>query len=154
MGVIKAVILLVLGLLLLGGAGFGGWMIYNKYFVEHEESAPKKEEPPPKPPTGFVRMAPFVVPAIGTQKVEQFVTVVVTLEVVLDKVPYVQARQPLVYDRCLSALYAAVDDRSVMTGNLVNIIAVKEKLSAAAAKVVGEGVVQNVLVQVVTQRNL
>ncbi len=154
MGVVKAVILLVFGLLLLGGAGFGGWMIYNKYFVEHEEAAPKKEEPPPKPPTGFVRLAPLVVPAIGAQKVEQFVTVVVTLEVVLEKLPIVQSRQPLVFDRCLTALYAGVDDRSVMNGNLVNIIAVKEKLSAAVAKVVGDGVVQNVLVQVVTQRNL
>ncbi|MCW2237147.1 hypothetical protein [Azospirillum canadense] len=151
---IKAVLLLVVGIALLGGAGYGGWMLYNIYFVPHEGEAPKKEEPPPKPPTAFVRMAPLMVPAIGTQRVEQFVTVVVTLEVVVDKVPLVQAFQPKVFDTLLTTLYGAVDDKSVLTGNLVNIPVVKEKLTKAAAKVVGEGVVLDVLIQVVTQRNL
>lgn len=151
---IKAVLLLVLGIALLGGAGYGGWMLYNIYLAPHEGEQPKKEEPPPKVPTAFVRMAPLVVPAIGSQRVEQFVTVVVTLEVVAEKLPLVQAYQPKVFDTLLTTLYGAVDDKSVLTGNLVNIPAVKEKLAAAAAKVVGDGVVQNVLVQVVTQRNL
>ncbi|WP_448203466.1 hypothetical protein [Azospirillum sp. sgz302134] len=150
---VKVIVVLVLGLLLLGGAGYGGWMLYNIYMVPHDD-APKKEEPPPPVPTAFVRLAPLVVPTIGAQKVEQFVTVVVTLEVVLEKQPLVQAYQPKVFDALLTALYGAVDDKSVMNGNLVNITAVKEKLAAAAAKVVGNGVVQNVLVQVVTQRNL
>ena len=151
---IKAIVLLILGIALLGGAGYGGWMLYNVYFVKHEGEAPKKEEPPPKPPTSFVRMAPLMVPAIGARKVEQFVTVVVTLEVVADKAPLVQANQPRVYDSLLTTLYGAVDDKSVLAGNLVNIPVVKEKLSKAAAKIVGEGVVQDVLIQVVTQRNL
>lgn len=154
----KAIIVLVLGLLLLGGAGFGGWKLYNMYFVKHEEG-PKKEEPPPAPPTGFVRFDPLVVPVIaaareGGDRVTQFITVVVTLEVLLDKVDMTKSYQPKLYDRLLSALYGAVDDKSVMSGALVNIAALKEKLKEAAAKVVGEGVVQNVLVQVVTQRNL
>jgi Flagellar basal body-associated protein len=150
----KAVILLVLGIGLLGGAGYGGWMLYNMYMVPHDGEQPKKEEPPPKVPTSFVRLPPLVVPAIGSHKVDQFVTVVVTLEVVADKVPLVQAYQPKVFDKLLTTLYGAVDDKSVLAGNLVNIPVVKEKLTAAAAKVVGDGVVQNVLIQVVTQRNL
>ena len=151
---VKAVIVLVLGIALLGGAGYGGWMLYNIYLVPHEGEEPKKEEPPPKVPTSFVRMPPLVVPVIGHAKVEQFITIVVTMEVVAEKAPIVQAHQPKMVDAFLTALYGAIDDKSVMAGNLVNIPAVKEKLTATAAKVVGPGMVQDVLVQVVTQRNL
>lgn len=150
---VKALIVLVLGLVLLVGAGVGGWYLYNTYMVPHE-GEPKKEEPPPKPPTAFVRLPPLVVPVIGSKRAEQFVTVVVALEVLLDKQPMVQQHQPILTDRFLTVLYGAIDEKTVMNGALVNIPAVKEKLSQAAAKVVGPGVVQNVLVQAVTQRNL
>lgn len=151
---VKALIVLILGIVLLGGAAAGGWFVYNKYFVPHEEEAPKKEEPPPKPLTGFVRLAPMVVPAIGENRVEQFVTVVVTVEVLLDKQPMAQANTTRLTDAFLTALYGAIADKSVMKGSLINIPAVKNKLVEAGNKVLGTGVVQNVLVQAVTQRNL
>lgn len=151
--VVKALIVLVLGVLLLGGAGFGGWFVYDKYFVVHE-GEPKKEEPPPKPPTAFVRIPPLVVPMIGPSRVEQFVTVVATVEVVLEHQPMVQANQPRLVDALLSALYAGIADKTVVKNGLVSIPAVKEKFIEAARKVVGQAVVQDVLIQAVTQRNL
>lgn len=152
--VVKSLIVLVLGILLLGGAGFGGWYIYSNYLVPQEGAEPKKIEPPPKPPTAFVRLPPLVVPVIGATRVEQFVTVVVTMEVVLEKQPMVQANQARMSDGFLTALYGAVADKSVLNGPLVNIPAVKAKLLEAANKVMGPGVVLDVLVQAVTQRNL
>ncbi|MCG5239166.1 hypothetical protein [Azospirillum doebereinerae] len=151
--VVKALIVLVLGIVLLGGAGFGGWTLYNKYYVQHDET-PKKVEPPPKPPTGFVRLAPLVVPAIGANRVEQFVTVVVTVEVLLEKQPMAQANMTRLTDAFLTAMYGGVADKTVLNGGLINIPAVKDKLVEAGNKVLGAGVVQNVLVQAVTQRNL
>lgn len=152
---VKALIVLVLGILMLGGAGFGGWTLYTKYLALPPEGAePKKVEPPPKPPTGFVRLPPLVVPAIGANRVEQFVTVVVTIEVLLEKQPMAQANQTRLSDAFLTALYGGVADKSVMNGSLVNIPAVKEKLIEAGTKVLGPGVVQDVLVQAITQRNL
>lgn len=152
--VFKALVVLVLGLLLLGGAGFGGWYLYNTYLVPEEGAAKKEEPPPPKPVTGFVRLPPLVVPVIGPNKVEQFVTVVVSMEVVQEKLPIVQANMPRLSDGFLTALYGAVADKSVMKAGLVNIPAVKEKLMESAGKVVGQGIVINVLIQAVTQRNL
>lgn len=151
---VKALIVLVLGILLLGGAGFGGWTLYNKYLVPQEGVEPKKVEPPPKPPTAFVRLPPLVVPGLGANRVEQFVTVVVTIEVLLEKQPLAQANQTRLTDAFLTALYGGVADKSVMKGSLVNIPAVKEKLIEAGTKVLGPGVVLDVLVQAVTQRNL
>jgi flagellar basal body-associated protein FliL len=148
----KALIVLAIGLLLLGGAAFGGWTLYNEYIVKAEEEQPPK--PPPKPPSAFVRVNPVVVPLIGDKRVEQFVTVVVTLEVNADQQPAAQANLPRIGDAFLTTLYGAVDDRSVLRGNVIDIPAVKAKLLEAAGKVLGADIVQNILVQVVVQRNL
>jgi hypothetical protein len=151
----KALFLLLFGLLLLGGAAFGGWTLYNKYMIPPtaEELAKKEAEKPP-PPVAYVRINPIVVPMIGKDKVEQFVTIVATIEVDATKQPQAAANVPRLVDAFISTLYAGVDDKSVMSGPLVSIPALKEKLTAAAAKVLGPDVVQGVLVQVVTQRNL
>lgn len=151
---VKALIVLVLGIVLLGGASFGGWFVYQNYFVERPDAPPKKVEPPPKPPTAFVRLPPLVVPMIGPTRVEQFVTVVVAVEVLLEKQPMVQANQPRLTDAFLTALYGGIADQSILNGPLVNIPAVKAKLVEAAGKVVGKDAVYDVLVQAVTQRNL
>lgn len=151
---VKALIVLVLGIVLLGGASFGGWFVYQKYFTELPDAPPKKVEPPPKPPTAFVRLPPLVVPMIGPSRVEQFVTVVVAVEVLLDKQPLAQANQPRLTDAFLTALYGGIADQSILNGPLVNIPAVKAKLVEAAGKVIGQDAVQDVLVQAVTQRNL
>lgn len=148
----KALIVLAIGLLLLGGAAYGGWTLYNEYIVKKQEEQPPK--PAPKPPSAFVRVSPVVVPVIGAQRVEQFVTVVVTLEVNADQQPMAQANLPRISDAFLRTLYGAADDRSILQGNIVNIPAVKAKLLEAAGKVLGADIVQNVLVQVVVQRNL
>ncbi|WP_148219210.1 hypothetical protein [Azospirillum sp. B510] len=150
---VKALIVLVLGILLLGGASFGGWFVYQKYFANQTDQ-PKKVEPPPKPPTAFVRLPPLVVPMIGPSRVEQFVTVVVAVEVILEKQPIVQANQPRLTDAFLTALYGGVADQSILGGGLINIPAVKAKLLEAAVKTVGKDAVYDVLVQAVTQRNL
>ncbi|ANC91055.1 hypothetical protein A6A40_03585 [Azospirillum humicireducens] len=150
---VKALIVLVLGIVLLGGASFGGWFVYQKYFTEQPDQ-PKKVEPPPKPPTAFVRLPPLVVPMIGPSRVEQFVTVVVAVEVVLEKQPLAQANQPRLTDAFLTALYGGIADQSILNGALVNIPAVKAKLIEAAGKVIGKDAVHDVLVQAVTQRNL
>lgn len=151
----KAIILLLFGLLLLGGAAFGGWTLYNKYMVPPtaEELAKREAEKPP-PPVAYIRMNPIVVPVIGKDKVEQFVTLVTTVEVDAAKLPQAQGHQTQLVDAFITTLYAGVDDKSVMNGPLINIPVVKEKLGAAAAKILGPGVVQGVLIQVVTQRNL
>lgn len=151
----KAIILLLLGLTLLGGAAFGGWTLYNKYMVpKTPEEIAREEAAKPPPPVAYVRLNPIVVPAIGKEKVEQFVTIVATVEVDAAKQPQAQAQVTRLVDAFISTVYAGVDDKTLMSGPLINIPVLKEKLTAAAGRVLGPGVVQGVLVQVVTQRNL
>lgn len=150
----KAIIVLARGVFLLSGAAIGGWVLYHKYIDQVDEAAKEPPPPPPKPPSAFVRMAPVVVPLIGDNKVEQFITIVVAVEVNADQQPLAQANSPRLSDAFLTALYGAVDERTIMRGALIDIPAVKEKLKSAAIKVLGKDMVQDVLVQVVMQRSL
>lgn len=148
----KALIVLAIGLFLLGGAVFGGWTLYKEFILGAENAEPPP--PPPPPPPAFVRMNPIVVPVIGKDRVTQFVTLHVTIQVDIDAQPRTQANQPRLGDVFLTTLYGALDDRSIMRGNLIDIPALKAKLVDAAGKVIGRSVVQDVLIQVVMQRNL
>lgn len=153
----KIVILLIIGLLLLGGAAGGALWLYHQYTVtaDGEEQAPKPPPPPPPPgPPAYIRVSPIVVPMIGANRVQQFITIVATVEIAAAKQPQTVGRQTQLIDAFITTLYGAVDDRSIMMGNIVNIPALKGKLTEAAQKVLGKDVVHDVLVQVVTQRNL
>lgn len=153
----KAIILLFVGLLLLAGAAAGAWWLYQQYWVPPTEETGKPKEPPPPPPPGppaYIRVSPIVVPMIGANRVQQFITVVATVEIEASRQPETAGRQTQIIDAFITTLYAAVDDRSIMAGNIVNIPVLKEKLTVAARKVLGRDVVHDVLVQVVTQRNL
>jgi len=149
---VKAIIVLVIGLALLGGAGYGGWILYNQYFGPQEDAPPPP--PPPPPPTSFIRMTPVVVPMIGDGRVEQFVTFVVSIEVLATEQPRGAQLMPRLRDQFIRDLYDAVDRKSIMRGALVDLAAAKKVMRASAVKVLGEETVRDVLVQVVTQRNL
>ncbi|HYG88296.1 MAG TPA: hypothetical protein VD978_18785 [Azospirillum sp.] len=151
-----SIIQLLFSLLLLGGAGFGGWTLYNTYIAgkHFDEETKKKEAEKPPPPVAYVRLSPIVVPMIGENRAEQFVTVVVTVEVAAAKQFHAQSNVPRLIDAFIATMYGAVNDKSILNGGLVNIPAVKEILTGAANKVLGPGVTQDVLVQVVTQRTL
>lgn len=148
---VKAILVLIIGLILLGGAGYGGWVVYNQYFVEHTEEPPP---PPPPAPTAFIRMTPIVVPLIGRTRVEQFVTFVVTIEVLASEQLYAVARVPIIRDRLLRDLYDAVDRKTIMRGELIDLAKAKKVMIESAGKVLGEATVRDVLLQVVTQREL
>lgn len=155
---VKAIVVLLIGLILLGGAAFGGWTIYQKYFEPPHEEAPPP--PPPLPATAFLRMSSIVVPIIakdpatGRDKVEQFVTFVATVEVVETELVKAQGMKVIIQDRLFRELYGAADERKIMRGNLVDLEEVKKVMKAAAIKVLGPDAVRDVLLQVVTQRHL
>ncbi|MGQ9367258.1 hypothetical protein [Azospirillum sp. ST 5-10] len=150
----KAILVLVFGLALLGGAAYGGWTLYQMYVVGRQAEAEAPPPPPPPPATAYVRMKPVVVPVIGENRVRQFITVAVTVEVFAEKQPVAQANVPRLEDAFITILYEAIDDGSVLKGEIVQIGALKAKLMEAATKALGAEVAHDVLIQVVTQRNL
>ncbi|MBI1206337.1 MAG: hypothetical protein GC191_03490 [Azospirillum sp.] len=153
----KRIIFLLIGLILMGGAGFGAWLAYQTYapmlFGTKEE--PKEEKPPPQKPPKFVRMQPITVPVIGPDRVRQFVTFQIALEVEDEAVAVaLQPQMPRLIDAYITTLYAGLDDGSILKRGLIDVGAVKVRLVRASAKVLGEKLVLDALVQMVIQRDL
>jgi len=148
----KKIILLVLALMVLIGAGVGGYLLFGPK-PEGEEKA--EEAPPPKPtgPPLFVPIGPMIVPVIGEKPVAQNILLVVSLEVYGDATrEMVRQQSPRLVDAFLTALYGGIESGMVMDGQIINVGMVKDKLMKAAEKVLGPDVVHDVLIQAVSQR--
>lgn len=149
----KKIILLVLALMVLIGAGVGGYVLFGP---KHEEVAESDEPQLPVKPTGvptFVSIGPLVLPVIRDKRVEQNILLQVSLEVYGDATrESVRQLTPRLNDAFLRALYGGIEAGDVMQGQLVNVNAIRDKLMAASEEVLGVGVVWDVLIQAVTQR--
>jgi flagellar protein FliL len=150
---IKILVLLLVALIF-GGGGFGaGWFLFANKGEVHEE---KVEEPPPPPPAGppvFVNVGPLTVPVLGAERIDQFVTLMVALELTdMATAENVRAQAPRLTDAFLTTIYGAIASGKVMSGGVLDVAQVKSKLGDASTKVLGKGMVRDVLIQVVNQR--
>ncbi|CAK0754818.1 flagellar FliL protein [uncultured Gammaproteobacteria bacterium] len=152
----KLIIMLVLGLVLLGGAGGGGYYFYTTYYAPKPEGEEKVKEPPkpPEEPIIFVKVQPLVVSLIGTNRVTQIISVVVSVEMPEAKKLDAERKRAFLYDALLSAVYAAIGDGQAMAGEILIPSVLKAKLVVAARRVLGEETVRDVLIQTVLQRKL
>lgn len=149
----KAVIVLLVGLLLLGGAAFGGWTLYKQFILGKEEK-PAEPPPPPKPGTAYVRIPQINVPVIGANRVQQFVSVTVTLQVDDNRQVAIQGIMPRLQNAILTKLYEMAGANKIIQGSLVDIGGIKAGLIEAVNPAIGGPGLQDVLIQAVMQRNL
>ncbi|WP_207478958.1 flagellar basal body-associated FliL family protein [Arenibaculum pallidiluteum] len=151
------ILLVLIVAIVFGGAGFGGGWWYFTIFAPphgHAEVEQKPVEPPPSSTPAFVNIGPLTVPVLGNDKAEQFVTLVVAVEVADVAIgERVRGVAPRLTDAFLTALYGSLGAGQVMQGGgLVDMPQVKAKLMVASRKVLGEGVARDVLIQIVSQR--
>lgn len=150
----KRIILFVVLLALVAGGAFVGYTRFHKAPDAEAAETAKAEEPKAADPV-FVQMHPFVLPVIGDRGPEQVVQMIVTLEVPDNsKAALVKTYLPRLNDAYMQALYGALDRKTVTNGSLIDVNLVKEKLFLATTRVMGDKVVDNVLVQAVSQRRL
>lgn len=153
----KSVVLLVVGVILLLIAGAGGWFVYTKFINPPPEPGKEAEKPkpPPEPPPVYVRIPPIILPVIGSNRVEQQITVVLMLQVAdQEAAGKVQGKMPWVSDTFFTTLYGAIDEGHLLNGSLIDIPALKQRLISTSNKLVGKGVVKEVLIQTILQRRL
>lgn len=148
----KKIILLVLALLVLVGAGVGGYLMFGpKPGQEGEQNEPKRKER--RGPPIFASIGPMIVPILGAKSVEQNIMITVSLEVDDDAArEQVRQQSPRLVDAYVQTLYGGIDKGVVIDGQVLNIPALKSKLQEATDKVLGPGVVHDVLIQSVSQR--
>jgi flagellar protein FliL len=148
------ILVLLLVALIFGGGGFGaGWFLFANQGDKHEE---KVEPPPPPAPTGppvFVNIGPLTVPVLGAERIDQFVTLMVALELSdMITAEAVRAQAPRLTDAFLTTIYGSIASGKVMSGGVLDVPQVKSKLGDAASKVLGKDMVRDVLIQIVNQR--
>lgn len=153
----RKLIIIFVVLLVLGGGGAAAWFFYfSKTMGEQAEDEEEVVEPEPEGPPVYVEFNPMQFPVLGEDGVEQMVTLVIALQVPDDSAgDEVIAMAPRLNDAFMVQLYGALDARTVMLSNgMIDVTSLKVRLVEAADGVLGTGVVQDALVQMISQRQL
>lgn len=157
----KMVILAIAGVLVLGGAGAGGYFFFMKpaqasvgETAEHTE-AKKDGGGHDKGKIAYVELEALILPIIDQKGVTQTVSMVVTIEVADPAaVAKVTEMGPRLKDAYIQEMYGALNKNEALVGGVVQVGPIKERLTAISKKVMGEDMVHDVLLQAVQQRNM
>jgi len=148
----KRALFIVLGLVLLAGAGGGGYY----YFVVHARALADDGGTEARAEAGepiYVEFNPILLPILGDDRVDQFVNIVVALEVTSQAAAdRAIALAPRLNDAYLRALYGTLHTRTAVRNGVVDLQMIKARLVEESNAVLGDGVVRDALVQMVSQR--
>ncbi len=162
----KLAIIGVLALLVLGGGGAGAYFYFaspaeaaggpmdEAAKAEHEakeaEAAALAEVKPE-----YVQMNAMIFPVIGDRGVTQTVSLVVSLEVPdAATAEEIKKLAPRLTDAYIQDMYGALNRKHSMENGTLKIAPLKARLNKVTTRVVGEGKVNDVLLQVVQQRRI
>jgi flagellar FliL protein len=153
----KKLFIAVIGLVLLGGGGFGAYTFFNKPAEATEtkeiESAAEDAKAGEAAPPTFVELKPLVLPLLDQNGVSQIISIVVSLEMdTPEKAAEVELMKPRLTDAYIQGMYGVLSSKSVMEGGVLQVGYIKNRLNTITSKVMGEDKVKDVLLQVVQQR--
>lgn len=160
----RKIIVILMVLLILGGGGAG---VYFYFFQPAEasagaaaEEANKEHEKQAKggghgeaPAAMFVELDPLILPVMDGNGPSQVVSIVVALEVADEETAKtVEAMSPKLKDAYIQDMYGMMNQYAALKGGVVQVGMIKKRLNEITTHVMGENVVQDVLLQVVQQR--
>lgn len=103
----------------------------------------------------YYEMDPLLIPVVNKRGLSQQVSFIVKIEVPYGELEKVSAYGPRLTDAYIQDMYGVLGaGYGLVNGNVLNIPAIKDRLSKVAAHVLGEDMVKGVLLQVVQQRPL
>jgi flagellar FliL protein len=144
----KKIIIIVVALLVLAGGGFAAWYFYFKGGGEAEAPAPEGEHGAGEHAAGaiFIAMEPFIIPVIHEDRVVKHMSLAVKLEVAGPAAEQkVKEFLPYIRDAFLTKLHTALSRNDVNQN--YDASKLKRQLLAECEKVVGPGVVKDVLIE-------
>lgn len=149
--VMKRVMLTILVLLLLLSGGGGA------YYVLQQDGLAEAAEPHDARSAEpvYVEFNPILLPIVGDSRVEQFINIVVALELHdQEAADRAIAMAPRLNDAYLRSLYGTLHSRDVLHNGVVDLPLIKRRLVEESNRVLGTGTVQDALIQMVSQRLL
>jgi flagellar FliL protein len=161
----RMVLIAVVALLMLGGGGAGAYFYFGKQAeasptdggkeVANHDKKDKKKGGGGHGAGGaeFVELDPLVLPIIDGTGVTQVVSLVIALEVEgKEKADEVKKLTPRLKDAYIQDMYGILNKHAAMKGGVVQVGAIKGRLTKITTDVLGEDMVDEVLLQVVQQR--
>lgn len=156
----KMVIMIVAAIAILGGGGAGAYLFFMQpaeaaapEVEEHKKEAKKKDEKGYGSEPVYVELKPLIFPLIDPNGASQVISVVVALEVSDDKAAEkVEKYKPRLKDAYLQDMYGALNRYAAMKGGQLRLNVIKKRLNMASKRVLGDDVINDVLLQVVNQR--
>ena len=138
--------------LLLGGGGFAAWkfLLGGKAGTETPEAA----TPASAGPT-YVALDPFAVPVIRDDRIARQVILTVKLDLrdAAAKAE-VNEKMPLLRDALLTRLHATLARGALQSGQSFDAVRLKRQFLAECDRVLGKGVVREVLIEAATEKNM
>lgn len=103
----------------------------------------------------YVSIGPIILPIINDDGTQQIVTMIVSLQV-NDTSDSDKVRQqlPRLIDSYMRALYGKLDSSTMHGGVLIDVDFVKRKVAKATEEIMGKGLVEDVLIQAISQRQV
>lgn len=163
----RMILIAVVALLVLGGGGAGAYFYFSKpaeasageagkeVAAGHEKGKDEKKKGGGHGGGGteFVELDPLILPIIDNSGVTQTVSLVIALEVE-DKVKAEEVKKltPRLKDAYIQDMYGVLNKHAALKGGVVQVSAVKSRLTKITTDVLGEDMVSDVLLQVVQQR--
>ncbi|PJB70545.1 MAG: flagellar basal body-associated FliL family protein [Alphaproteobacteria bacterium CG_4_9_14_3_um_filter_47_13] len=159
----KLAFLALLAILILGGGGAGAYFYFQQpaqasvgETEEHTQAKEKSSSTHGKEDAEhslFVELDPLILPIVDNNGVSQIINIVIMIEVTGDKnKDLVQNLQPRLKDAYIQELYGVLNKHAALQGGVLQVGMIKERLGTISNRVLGEGVVNDVLLQVVQQR--
>lgn len=157
----KIAILALVAILVLGGGAGGAYFYFNQKAeasvgAEGEHVAAKEVKKAHKSEhMAFVELDPLVLPIIDSQGISQVVSLVIVLQVNDEKQKAsVEGQMFRIKDAYIQDMYGSLNKHVAVKDGVLQVDVLKQKLTAANERVLGEGVVSDVLLQVVQQRRI
>lgn len=157
----------LLAVLVLGGGAAGAYFYFAKPAVAaggpvdeaakaaHDAKSKEAAEGAAAPVQEFVELHPLILPVIGENGVTQTVSLVVSLEVPdAATAEEVKRLSPRLQDAFIQDMYGALNRKDSMEKGVIRVAPLKARLNRVTTKVLGEGKVNDVLLQVVQQRRI
>ena len=113
-----------------------------------EEAAPAEDGKPaaPKPDFDYLELKPIVVPIITEKGLTQQLSLVITIELPYGTKDDIKLMEPKLADVYISDLYGILGaGGAMMHGNVVDVAALKDRLTRDTTKVLGDKYIQVLL---------
>lgn len=157
----RKLILAVAALGVLGGGGAGAYFFLMKKpaeaalpadakvaEVKKEEHGKEGEHAEPK----FVKLDPLVVPIVDSEGVSQVISMVIQFEVKDEEsAKKVESLRPRIKDAFITDMYGLMNSKAAMDNGVLRVGYVKKRLTDISQRVMGDGVIDSVLLQMVQQ---